>query len=494
MSFWATITLSWVGVYAFLCLFYCALYARRREGLEYLMFGLFAGFMSVYTMGAAMLTDGANYELGRRAQDLQFGSAISAIPFYLHFMYAYVHGRAPKWIWAAYVVGLSSLGVALAGLAFLDGVHAPPKTSGFAGAPLYPESEMSPLGASFVLFWMGVLLFCIGNFWKHRKIDKDARLLAIGGAAVVFAAAHDQVILSSSFRSVYLLEHAGMIANMTVGWVLLGRFTRTTDELSRRSKELQRSYTYLRHTQEALIEKEQLATVGELSAVIAHEVRNPIAIIKNAAATLKNPSLADTDRGGLLSILDDETDRLNRIVNNLLAFARPVVPRSRPTEIAPLLHHALELAREVRSFSNITVREEIDQDSKPIDVDPDLVRQVFMNIIDNAVQAMPQGGILTVKNEIVRRDGGDTMQIVFQDTGEGMDPLVRDRSRDPFFTTRPSGTGLGLAIVQRVVTAHAGQVDIASSHGKGTTVTLTLPCDRHSSNPPVFKRSTFQAA
>ncbi len=488
MSFWATITLSWVGVYAFLCVFYCVLYARRREGLEYLMFGLYTGFMAVYTGGASMLTDAASYEIGRRAQDMQFWSGLLASPFYLHFMYAFVYGRAPKWIWAAYAIGASTIPVGILGLAFAPGEILPPKVWGFDSAPSYPEAVMSPLGTAYLSVWLIAMVYCTYEFWKHRKVDKDSRLLAFGGAAVVLAAAHDEFAHATSFRSVYMVEHAGMVANMAVGWVLLGRFTRTTDELTRRSRELQRSYTYLRHTQEALLAKEQLATVGELSAVIAHEVRNPIAIIKNAAATLKNPALADTDRGGLLSILDDETDRLNRIVNNLLAFARPVVPRRRPVEIAPLVHHAIELAREVRRFDNITVREQLEAATELVDADPDLLRQVCMNVIDNAVQAMPQGGVLTVKAAIVERNGDDKMQIVFEDTGEGMDPLVRDRSRDPFFTTRPSGTGLGLAIVERVMRAHSGNVDIASSHGSGTIVTLTLPCDRHSSNPPMMSR------
>lgn len=485
MSFWATITLSWAGVYAFLSVFYCVLFIRRRQGVEYLMFGLFAGFMGVYAVGASLLTDAANHDIGRRAQDLEFLGGICAIPFYLHFTYAFIYGRAPKWMWVAYLIAFASLPVGLEGLAFNTGNFAPGKTWGFASAPVYPETEMSNLGASFVLFYLIILVHCSILFWRHRKFDRDAGILAFGGIAVIVAALHDQIVLATSFQSLYMLEHAGMVANMAVGWVLLGRFTRATDELSRRSRELQRSYTYLRHTQEALLEKEQLATVGELSAVIAHEVRNPIAIIKNAAATLRNPALADTDRGGLLSILDDETDRLNRIVNNLLAFARPVSPRKRPIEVAALVTHALELAPQVRPFDDIVVQNEVADTKDMVEVDPDLVRQAFMNIIDNAVQAMPQGGTLRVRSTVLR-DGveDDRIQIIFEDTGEGMDPLVRDRSRDPFFTTRPSGTGLGLAIVERVMRAHNGTVDIGSSYGAGTTVTLTLPHSRVSSNPP----------
>ena len=141
MSFWATITLSWVGVYAFLCVFYCVLYARRREGLEYLMFGLYTGFMAVYTGGASMLTDAASYEIGRRAQDMQFWSGLLASPFYLHFMYAFVYGRAPKWIWAAYAIGASTIPVGILGLAFAPGEILPPKVWGFDSAPSYPEAE-----------------------------------------------------------------------------------------------------------------------------------------------------------------------------------------------------------------------------------------------------------------------------------------------------------------------------------------------------------------
>src|SRR5690606_11573366 len=126
--------------------------------------------------------------------------------------------------------------------------------------------------------------------------------------------------------------------------ILLRRFVRTADELGRRTEELRRSYSNLRLTQEELVRKEQLAAVGELSAVIAHEVRNPLAIIKNAVSSLRRPTLRPSDRGVLLGILDEEVDRLNRLVRDLLAYARPVEPRGQPVDLERIVEETVKTA------------------------------------------------------------------------------------------------------------------------------------------------------
>ncbi|MFW5921360.1 MAG: ATP-binding protein, partial [Polyangiales bacterium] len=116
--------------------------------------------------------------------------------------------------------------------------------------------------------------------------------------------------------------------------------------------------------------------------------------------------------------------------------------------------------------------------------DPDLVERAFANLAENAFEAMPNGGALTVRARDARIEGLPALELSVEDTGEGMDTLVRQRARDPFFTTRQSGTGLGLAIVERVVRAHGGQVQLGENDEGGTTVTLLIPRDRRSTLPP----------
>jgi signal transduction histidine kinase len=257
---------------------------------------------------------------------------------------------------------------------------------------------------------------------------------------------------------------------------------RRTAELKSRSRELQRSYEELRTAQEELVKKEQLAVVGELAAVIAHEVRNPLAIIANAGAGLRRHAISREDHDVLLAILDEETSRLNRLVTDLLRYARPVNIQRSQIALGELLERALALAH--TGAKTIRMGLTLEAHEGRLWGDANLLRQVFDNLIDNAVQAMGTGGVLTIRIRAACVDGTDGLAVDIIDTGEGMDTQVRSRALDPFFTTRPSGTGLGLAIVDRIVDAHGGRLAIDSRAGEGTTVTVFLPHGSASEPPP----------
>jgi len=218
--------------------------------------------------------------------------------------------------------------------------------------------------------------------------------------------------------------------------------------------------------------------VGELAAAIAHEVRNPLAVIVNAVAGLRRSSLRQEDRVTLLDIIEEEAGRLNRLVGDLLRFARPFsVSRQRVSlvEMANRFNDAPE------SQPSVDVRVDGAPDAEMVWVDPNLFRLVFDHLISNARQAMREGGTVDVrirKDEIAAEPG---VRIEIADSGHGMPADVRRRALDPFFTTRPSGTGLGLPIVQRIVEAHGGWLGIESAEGVGTTVTLHFPIAQPSS-------------
>ncbi|MFO0678781.1 MAG: ATP-binding protein [Polyangiaceae bacterium] len=255
---------------------------------------------------------------------------------------------------------------------------------------------------------------------------------------------------------------------------------RQTEEVSRRTSELEASSHALRTTQAELHKKEQLAAVGELAAVVAHEVRNPLAIIANAGAGLRRQDLSGDDRETLLTILDEETQRLNRLVSDLLHYARPLAVQRTQIVLADLVERALSLGR---ARPGITVDAVHGARVSRMWGDGNLLRQVFENLVDNAVQAMPEGGSLRTTVSVVTRNGIDGFEVAFEDTGEGMDTAVSSRAKDPFFTTRPSGTGLGLAIVDRIVAAHGGTFRIVSRAGVGTQVTVFLPAISPSETP-----------
>jgi signal transduction histidine kinase len=177
----------------------------------------------------------------------------------------------------------------------------------------------------------------------------------------------------------------------------------------------------------------------------------------------------------LLKILDEEADRLNRLVGDLLAYARPVTPQRQMVHVEDLVRGAVELARAAQNRDEQVGFDVNLKDAHSLQGDPDLLRQAIVNVAENAIQAMPDGGTLTVRTYSTQLDNQPSVAISIRDTGEGMDTLVRSKATDPFFTTRPTGTGLGLAIVHRLVHSHGGKIQIESSYGTGTTVTIILP-------------------
>jgi signal transduction histidine kinase len=261
-------------------------------------------------------------------------------------------------------------------------------------------------------------------------------------------------------------------------------------DLANRTRELRDSHRELRAAQQALVNKEQLAVVGELAAVVAHEVRNPLAVIGNAVSGLRKSNLAREDQTTLLEILDSEATRLNRIVTDLLRFARPVTVQGSKVLLAELVDRALGLANK---RPDLEVEFKVDVPNVEIWGDSNLLRQVFDNLIENAVQAMDGRGTLAVRIRRASDDPVERIAVDIIDTGEGMDTEVRSRAKDPFFTTRPSGTGLGLAIVDRIVDAHGGRFLIKSRAGEGTTVTVLLP-QRRTTEPPTNGEPTRSEA
>ncbi|MET0404748.1 MAG: ATP-binding protein, partial [Cystobacter sp.] len=248
---------------------------------------------------------------------------------------------------------------------------------------------------------------------------------------------------------------------------------RLVQELRGRAEELSRLHQELQHTQRQLVERERLAALGELSAVVAHEVRNPLGAIFNALATLRRFQDPDSPELLLVSIVAEEAQRLNRLVDDLLDFARPTPPQPHPHPQVPQLEDAVAAAAPAQS--QVRVEWALEPDVPPVPVDERMMRQAFLNLALNAVQAMPQGGTLRVSARRLPEGAGATVE--FTDTGPGIPPAMRVRLFEPFFTTKATGTGLGLAIVQRTLQAHGGHITIDHPTTGGTTFRLELPVE-----------------
>ena len=224
-----------------------------------------------------------------------------------------------------------------------------------------------------------------------------------------------------------------------------------------------------------LREQERLASVGELAAAIAHEIRNPLASMSGSLELLQNPgSTTGEQRHKLRSIVSREVEQLNRLVDNFLVYARPSQPNYLTVDV---VHLAREVTDAIRHDPEWRERKlsMLGEAQLLASVDPEQIRQLLWNILRNAVEASSEGKpvSLNVEFETVENAGWFVMEVI--DSGTGIDPVIRDTLFEPFKTTKQGGTGLGLSIVHRIVEGHGGYIDLESLETGGTEVRVVLP-------------------
>ncbi len=244
---------------------------------------------------------------------------------------------------------------------------------------------------------------------------------------------------------------------------------------------IDRDMTERRRTEETLQRAEHLRTTGELAAGLAHEIKNPLAGIKVTMETLADePYLTQEDRDVLFKVID-EIKRIDGLVKGLLNFARPPKPQFMATDVNAVLDAAAQMVLQNRPSSigesrTIELVKNLAPDLPEIIADPMQLRQVFMNLLMNAVDAMPAGGMVRMRTSFDETVCAIT--VVISDTGKGMEAAVLDKIFQPFFTTKAGGTGLGLAISKRLIEEQGGRIAIESSEERGTTFSMTLRCNR----------------
>ncbi|MFW6067584.1 MAG: ATP-binding protein [Myxococcota bacterium] len=475
MGLLATVVIAWAAVYGYVSLYYVILYLRRPTDREYLAFAMIAAGMCLFSVARVLQLRSDSIAEALVSSRVSWAGVLLTVASFVDFCHALV-GRRSWLTRATYLFCGVSVALSLLGLTVDQAEFA--RTSGLrlVQPPDYNVLRITPAGAVILVGGLGLAAAAVARLLPAARHDRDIRIMVAGTAVAVVAGAHDVLLRVGMLQSVFLLEHAAMVVIIVMSYLLLERYVRTSRELRERTAELDRSYHELRETQEQLVRKEQLAAVGELSAVIAHEVRNPLAIIKNAVSGLRRSTLAAEDRRTLLGILGEETGRLTRLVDDLIAYARPMMPEDRRVHLHELVWGALDLARSGNPDArNVAITVDLHAAPETVQGDPALLRQALMNLIDNAIQAMRGGGELAVRARPSKLDERPALAIEIRDTGEGMDTLVREKATHPFFTTRPAGTGLGLAIVERVVRNHGGSLRISSRHGVGTVVVVTLP-------------------
>ena len=216
-----------------------------------------------------------------------------------------------------------------------------------------------------------------------------------------------------------------------------------------------------------------LASLGTLTATVAHELRNLLGGIELQATLVAEQCANDGDLAPLTGRLLGGIKRLHTVAGNLLSVARqrPAVTSDAPLDLIQVLTEVVDGAALSLPGTGIRIESAFELAKAPVLGESEPLRQAFLNLVLNAVQAMPEGGVLTV----AARRLGDSVVVDVRDTGVGMDRATLRRAFDPFFTTRPRGTGLGLAVVREVVESHQARVRVISRPGRGTTFRLTFP-------------------
>lgn len=232
-----------------------------------------------------------------------------------------------------------------------------------------------------------------------------------------------------------------------------------------------RDLTEIRQLREEIARNQRLASIGNLAAGVAHEIRNPLSSIKGFATYFKERYRDNPEDSSTAQIMIEEVDRLNRVISQLLDLSRPSGVRLETRDVANLVRHVLALAREQAGARGIEVAARLPDGPVFACVDQDKMEQALLNVLLNAIQASPDNGSIAVA---VGQDGG-RVKIEIADEGKGISEQDLPRIFDPYFTTRPSGTGLGLAIVNKIVEAHRGEVRVASREGSGTKIEILIP-------------------
>ena len=217
----------------------------------------------------------------------------------------------------------------------------------------------------------------------------------------------------------------------------------------------------------------RLASVGRLAAGVAHEIRNPLSSIKGFATYFKERYQDSPQDQQTATIMIQEVDRLNRVVSQLLEFARPINIKPQPTNLIALIDDSIKLIENQAAQKNIGIRTHLSDHSTEIMIDPDRLNQVLLNLYLNAIESMADGGELKI--ELSANSQADGIDIKISDTGCGINAGDLTKIFDPYYTTKSSGTGLGLAIAHNIIEAIGGQIVVESQPDQGTTFKITIP-------------------
>ncbi len=326
----------------------------------------------------------------------------------------------------------------------------------------------------------GLLLFMLVSLSLEQGSRHTIVALAAAGALVICAAVIMVLAVQVRRPMMELQEKIARVRagdmNVTVSFSgrndelgdLGGDFNEMVQQLKASREEIQ----HLHQTQ--MSRAEHFATLGELAAGLAHEIRNPLAGIAGVLDIVGRDLPSDSPARLVMKDAKEEAMQINRILTELLETARPKPPQFRACDIGSTVEHAVMFARQQAVTRRIAIEMELDNPLPPVEHDPNQINQVLLNLLLNAIQSMEKPGSIRVSLQ----QEADEIVIVVADEGKGIAPEHLPNIFRPFFTTKGHGTGLGLSLARRTVEAHGGHISVASEVGKGTQFAVRLPMER----------------
>ena len=261
-------------------------------------------------------------------------------------------------------------------------------------------------------------------------------------------------------------QQAGLAIQNASMYQELKHFSRQMEE------RIQKTTADLRKTEAQLVRSEKLAALGQLAAGIAHEIRNPLTSINILIHSLRERLPSENSQQEDLKVIEEEIHRMNEIVDQFLRFAKPASPLLEKTDVLSIVEETFQLLRPQIEKQRIVVEKEF-QALPMIQMDPEQMKQAMLNLLLNAIQAMPEGGQLTLKGQ--NSKDGQWIHLSIEDSGMGISPEDIDKLFDPFFSTKEGGIGLGLSITHRIIDQHHGKIEVENAPEKGTIFTVWLP-------------------
>lgn len=345
---------------------------------------------------------------------------------------------------------------------------------GGAGPVMPPVRPGSMIGRIEVLFSRESIIHTL-NLMRWWIFVAATIAAVIGGIAALYFSRTLILPIQRLARATYSIARGNWDEHLSI--VRRDELGQLTESFNIMADSLKSHKAQLEHTYRELAQKETMAEIGKFSMIIAHELKNPLGIIKGSVDILAKQTSTPELKETMIAYIRDEVKRLNKQIEDFLAFARPAPPQKTRTDINSLVRKvARHFAVPEDQEKNILLQTDLCEQAEAV-VDENQIYQVLLNLVTNAVQAIDSQGTITIKTAV--REGH--VIVTVQDTGSGIAADIRDRIFEPFFTTRAQGTGLGLAIVKKFIESNNGSVAVTDGAGRGAAFSITLPAVQQNS-------------